>query len=184
MGEIASPSQLRLSFMRWALVAVPLILLLGIASGRLSGSGYGNPWFQALAKPEIMPPGWAFGAAWTILYILMGLALAIVLHARRARRRGLAITLFTIQLALNLAWSPLFFGAHKVVASFWLLVAILITASVTTLLFRRIRLSAALLMLPYLAWLIFATMLTFEIHRLNPQAEMLAPDVSSTQINL
>jgi tryptophan-rich sensory protein len=184
LGEIASPSQLRLSFLRWALVAVPLILLLGIGSGRLSGSSYGNPWFQALTKPEFMPPGWAFGAAWTILYAMMGFALAMVLHARRARQRRMAITLFALQLVLNLAWSPLFFGAHKVVPAFWLLVAILISATATTLLFRRIRPAAALLMVPYLAWLIFATVLNFEIHRLNPQAETLAPGTSSTQINL
>jgi tryptophan-rich sensory protein len=115
---------------------------------------------------------------------MMGFALAMVLHARRARQRRMAITLFALQLVLNLAWSPLFFGAHKVVPAFWLLVAILISATATTLLFRRIRPAAALLMVPYLAWLIFATVLNFEIHRLNPQAETLAPGTSSTQINL
>ena len=184
MGEIASPSQLRMSFLRSALFTVPLVLLLGIGSGRLSGSGYGNPWFDALTKPDFMPAGWVFGAAWTILYVMLGLALAIVLHARRARGRGLAIALFVVQLAMNLAWSPLFFAAHEVDAAFWLIVAIFVTAAVATWLFARIRLSAGLLMLPYLAWLIFAGLLTFEIGRLNPEAEMLAPGGSSTQIAL
>jgi benzodiazapine receptor len=184
MGEIASPSQLRLSFLRWALFTVPLVLLLGIGSGRLSGSGYGNPWFDALVKPDIMPPGWAFGAAWTIIYILMGISLAIILHARRARGRKSAIALFVVQLALNLAWSPLFFGAHRVEAAFWLALALIGLAALTTISFARIRQGAGLLMLPYIAWLVFAALLTFEIHRLNPDAEALAPAGSSTQIAL
>jgi hypothetical protein len=54
----------------------------------------GNAWFDALEKPAIMPPGWVFGLAWTILYILLGLALALILHARGARGRGLALALF------------------------------------------------------------------------------------------
>lgn len=184
MGEIASPSQLRMALLRWALFTVPLVLFLGIASGRLSGSGYGNPWFDALAKPGIMPPAWVFGLAWTILYVLMGVSLAIILHARRARGRKWAIILFVIQLALNLAWAPLFFAAHQVSAAFWLTVALVTLAAVMTMLFARIRPSAGLLMLPYVAWLVFAALLVFEIQRLNPDAEALAPGGPSTQIAL
>ena len=74
MNEIASQGQLRLAYLRWALVTVPAIVFLGFLSGRLANSGYGNRWFDALDKPPLMPPGWAFGAAWTILYVLMALA--------------------------------------------------------------------------------------------------------------
>src|SRR5215213_2125258 len=98
MTGIASRAQLRMSFLRYALVTVPAILLLGTVSGRASGAGAGNAWFEALIKPDFMPPGWLFGAAWTILYILLGLALAMILHARGARGRGLAIGLFLAQL--------------------------------------------------------------------------------------
>jgi tryptophan-rich sensory protein len=184
MGEIASPSQLRMSFLRWALFTVPLVLLLGIGSGRLSGSGAGNRWFDALVKPDMMPESWVFGLAWTLIYILLGIAIAIILHARRARGRGLAITFFVIQLAMNLAWSPLFFSAHEVKAAFWLIVALIAVASITTMAFARIRIGAGLLMLPYVAWLVFAALLTFQIDRLNPDAETLAPGASSTQIAL
>lgn len=184
MGEIALPSQLRMSFLRWALFTVPLVLFLGIASGRLSGSGYDNPWFDALAKPGIMPPDWAFGLVWTILYVLMGVSLAIILHARRARGRKPAILLFVVQLALNLAWSPLFFGAHRVAVAFWLTVALVVLVALMTMSFARIRRSAGLLMIPYVAWLVFAALLVFEIHRLNPDAEALAPGGASTQIAL
>lgn len=184
MGEIASPSQLRMSFLRWALFTVPLIVLLGVGSGELAGSGYGNRWFASLAKPEIMPPGWVFGLTWTLLYILMGLALAVILHARRAKGRGLAIAIFIVQLAMNLAWSPLFFTLHEVQAAFWLIVALVVLAAITAILFARIRTSAGLLMLPYVAWLVFAALLNFQIGQLNPDAETLAPGSTSTQIAL
>jgi tryptophan-rich sensory protein len=99
-----------MSFLRYALVTVPLVLLLGTISGRLANSGYGNAWFDAIRKPALMPPGSVFGVAWTILYILLGLALALILHAKGARGRGVALGFFAAQLVLNYAWSPLFFA--------------------------------------------------------------------------
>lgn len=182
MNEIASPGQLRLAYLRWALVTVPAIVFLGFLSGRLANSGYGNRWFDALAKPDFMPPGWAFGVAWTILYIFMGLALAIVIHARGARKRGLAIALFLAQLLLNLLWSPLFFRAHQVDNALVLIVVLFILVAITSLLFWRIRRVAGLLLLPYLAWLGFASALNYEIGRLNPDAETLVAPALRTQI--
>ena len=182
MNEIASPGQLRLAYLRWALVTVPAILFLGFLSGRLANSGYGNRWFDALAKPDFMPPGGAFGAAWTILYVLMALALAMVIHARGAKGRGVAILLFLVQLALNLVWSPLFFRAHQVENALVLLLVLVATVAVTTLIFWRIRRPAGLLMLPYLAWLVFAAALNYEIGRLNPGAETLVAPALKTQI--
>src|SRR3546814_4550857 len=76
MTEIASRAQLRLSFLRWAVVTVPLVLFLGFLSGRLVPSGSENEWYAALAKPSMTPPGWMFPVAWTILYVLEGVALA------------------------------------------------------------------------------------------------------------
>lgn len=184
MGEIASRGQLRMAFLRWALVTVPLVLLLGFASGILSNSGDGNIWFALLAKPAFMPPAWTFGVAWTVCYILMGLALAFVLSARGARWRGVAIALFVLQLALVLAWSPLFFGAHKVGAALILIVVLAIAVALTSWRFARIRPLAGALMLPYLAWLLFAAFLNYTISQLNPDAEVLAPDGMSTQITL
>jgi len=184
MSEIASTGQLRMVFLRYALVAVPLVLLLGLASGMLAGSGYDNAWFAALAKPAIMPPARAFPVAWSILYVMQGIALAIVLQARGAAGRTAATTAFVIQLLLNLAWSPLFFAAHHVEAALVLIVAIFVAAAVTALLFWRVRPVAGVLMLPYLAWLLFAGVLNYEIMRLNPGAEALAPKPASTQISL
>jgi translocator protein len=184
MTEIASRAQLRMSFLRYALVTVPLVLLLGIVSGRISNSGYGNAWFDALVKPAAMPEGWVFGAAWTTLYILLGLALALVLHARGAKGRGKALTLFGLQLILNYSWSPIFFAFHEVRLALMVIVAMLVISVATALLFGRIRRVAGLLMLPYLAWLVFAAWLTFQIMVLNPGAETLVPGGSSTNIEI
>jgi translocator protein len=182
MSEIASPGQLRWSLARWALVTVPTIVVLGSLMGALSNSGNDNGWYALLIRPSIQPPGWLFGVAWPILYAMMAFAFAMILNARGARGRGPAITAFLVQLAANFAWSPLMFGAHQVTAAFWLLIFILVAAVVTTVLFRRIRPVAALLMLPYLAWLSFASVLAYETDRLNPDAETLAPPAASTNI--
>ena len=182
MNEIASPGQLRLAYLRWALVAVPAIVLLGFLSGKLANSGYGNRWFAALTKPAIMPPAWLFPVAWTILYVLMGLALAVVLHARGAKGRGIAVGLFLVQLLLNLAWSPLFFRAHQVGDALFLLLGLCLLVALLVWLFARIRAAAGLLLIPYLAWLAFAAFLTYEIRQLNPDAETLVAPALNTQI--
>lgn len=171
-----------MSLLRWVLFVVPVVVLLGFLSGQVAGSTEENRWFQALVKPDAQPPGWVFGAAWTVLYIMMGTAFAMILHARSAPLRGLAILLFLLQYAMNLLWSPLFFGMHQVSAAFWLLIGIFVAAFVTTLIFGRVRKAAAWLMVPYLAWLCFAGILNKQIIELNPRAETLVVPAASTQI--
>ncbi len=182
MNEIASQGQLRMSYVRWALFTVPAIIFLGFLSGEISNSGYGNRWFAALEKPDFMPPAWVFPAAWSFLYLLLGLAVAIILHARGARLRGIAIGLFLVQLVANYLWSPVFFRAHMVQEAFWLILFILAISVLTTWLFARIRPLAALLMLPYLGWLIFAAMLTHGIGQLNPDAPSTVVPALKTRI--
>ncbi len=184
MSELALPGQLRMSFLRVALVTVPLILFLGILSGVAAGSDPNDPWFAALAKPAGMPPAWAFPVAWTILYILIALALAMILVARGAEGRWIGVTLFILQLGLNLAWSPVFFGAHMVGAAFAIILLMILLTIATILAFARIRSRAAALMLPYLAWVCFAAWLNHSVDALNPQAETLAPAQSSAQVQL
>jgi tryptophan-rich sensory protein len=184
MTALASRGQLRMSFLRYALVTVPAVLLLGTLSGVLSNSGYGNGWFAALAKPSFMPPGWAFPVAWTILYICLGFALALILHARGARGRGAALAVFLAQLVLNYAWSPVFFGMQLIWPAFAIIAAMVALSVVAAFLFLRIRKGAALLMLPYLAWLCLAAALNYQIGRMNPEGGRVAPDASSTDIAL
>ena len=184
MSQLASPGQLRMSFARVALVTVPLILLLGIVSGAVAGSGSSNPWFASLAKPASMPPEWLFPVAWTALYILIGVALAMILAARGASGRGIAVSLFVLQFLLNLAWSPTFFAGHRIGAAFAIILLMIVATVATILAFARIRPRAALLMLPYLAWICFAAWLNHSIETLNPNAQTLAPAQSSAQVQL
>ena len=171
MSELASSGQLRAAFLRWALVLVPAIVLLGFLSGSVGGSGPGDPWFDSLAKPGTYPPSATFGIVWTILYAMMGLALAMIVTARGARRRGFAIAAFVVQLVLNLAWPPLFFGAHQISWALLLLVALDAAVMVTVMAFYRVRPRAAFLLAPYLAWVLFATLLNWQFLRLNPDAD-------------
>ena len=182
MREIASKQQLRLAFLRWAVVTVPLVLLLGFTAARLAPGGSQNAWYGALVKPRLTPPDWAFPVAWTLIYILLGLALAMILYARGARLRTLAILLFAVQLAVNLTWSPIFFGMHQVTVALCIVVAMFALTLAMAFVFARIRPLAAVLLVPYLAWLVVAFYLNYGIMDLNPGAETLAPSSSTTQI--
>ncbi len=173
MTQIASKGQLRMSLLRWALFVVPLVVILGLLSGQVAGSGEENRWYTALVKPDANPPGWLFGVVWPILYIMTGFALALVLNARSAPWRWPAVIAFLVQFAANLFWSPFFFGMHQVTGAFYLLLFIAVAAIGTTVMFGRVRLLAAWLMVPYCAWLCFAAALNYDIMRLNPGAESL-----------
>jgi tryptophan-rich sensory protein len=152
---------------RYAIATVPLILAIGIFAGRASNPGPGNGWFDTLAKPEMMPPGWAFGAAWSVLYILLGIAIALILRRRGAPGWKMAVGLFSAQMLLNFSWSPVFFGLHRPALAFVIIMLMLVLTIAAAFLFRRIDRQAAWLMVPYLAWLVFASILNFEIIELN-----------------
>lgn len=171
MNFLASREQIRASFIRWVLVCVPLCLLLGFLSGQVAGSGPGNPWFDALTKPAIYPPPATFAIVWSILYVMMGVALALVGSAWGARGRGAAIVVFAVQFLFNLAWTPTFFAAHQITGALIVVVLLDVLVLVTMVLFWRIRRLAGLLLLPYFAWTLFATALSYEFLRLNPQAD-------------
>ncbi|WP_324826992.1 TspO/MBR family protein [Qipengyuania zhejiangensis] len=169
MNMLASRGQLRASFIRWALFAVPLIVLLGFLSGTAAGPD--SAWFQALEKPAIYPePKW-FGIVWTTLYIMIGVAVALVASAWGARGRGAALEAFVVHFLLNLAWSPVFFAAQNISAALVVIGMIDITLIVVIAMFWKIRRLAALLLLPYLAWVLFATALNFQFLQLNPDAD-------------
>jgi tryptophan-rich sensory protein len=135
-----------------ALGAVVLIELAGGLSGWLSQSGYGNPWFDGLQKPSFMPPGWAFGVVWSILYALLGISVAMILAEPESDRRRVALAFFWVQLAKFVIW----------------IMALL--AAIAARQFLKIRRAAGLLMVPYLAWLVFAATLNATIEQLNPGA--------------
>ena len=158
-------------FWRIAAPAIVAIVALGSLSGFLSNSGYSNDWFAALEKPGFMPPGWMFGTVWTTLYALMGVALALVWTAEAPGERSAALRLFFLQLLVNFAWSPIFFGARMIEVGLVTILIMFALAAATAWRFGRIRPLAGWLLVPYLAWLCVATALNFEIGRLNPGAD-------------
>jgi len=161
----------RVPWWKYASVTVPAIIVLGSASGWLANSGYGNAWFDGLDKPFFMPPGWVFGIVWPILYAMLGVAVAIILAEPASPARSKALVLFVAQLALNYAWSPLFFAAHAVKLALMTIFVMAALAAMTAGQFWRIRRVAGALMLPYLAWLCFAAALNAAIETLNPGAD-------------
>ena len=154
-----------------ALVTVPVIVIIGFVMGAVSNSGFGNPWYDGLAKPAFQPPGWSFGAVWTMLYTMLGIALATILNQPPSQRRTQALGLFGTQLLVNFAWSPIFFKLHMIDIALVVIIVMLLLAAVTANLFRRIRPVAGWLLIPYLIWLCLATALNYETGRLNPGAD-------------
>ena len=170
MNMLASRGQLRASFIRWALFLVPLCVLLGFLSGQV-GAGPESAWFEALVKPDIFPePKW-FGIIWTILYIMIGLSVALVASAWGARGRTAALWVFAGHFALNLAWTPTFFAMQQITLALFLIIAIVLSLLLVVALFWKVRGLAAFLLLPYLAWVCFAMLLNYEFVRLNPNAD-------------
>ena len=125
-------------------------------------------WYKTLSKPWFNPPNWAFPVAWTILFVLMGVAFWRVLRrAPQTPLRTLAVCLFVAQLALNVGWSVAFFAGHSpihglvVIVPFWLLIV------ATAWVFGRIDRPAGWLLVPYGLWVAFAIVLNAAIWRMN-----------------
>jgi benzodiazapine receptor len=159
------------------LAAAPLVA--GTAVGLVTNAR-GMRWYRSLAKPSWTPPDAVFGPVWTVLYVLMGIAASIVARAGRERlpaglalprrRADLALALFGVQLVLNLLWSVVFFGARQVRPAGVEIAVLWASIVATVVAFARVRLLAALLLLPYLAWTTFAALLNADLIRRNPRA--------------
>ncbi|MFC7140709.1 TspO/MBR family protein [Halosimplex aquaticum] len=152
---------------------IVLVNVVGAAPAVLSGPG--SAWFQALAKPAIYPPPWLFGVVWTLLFTLMGVALALVWLSDGTgdgdgagwSARRLALALFAGQMALNVAWTPAFFAAENLLAELVVIIALWPAVVATIWAFGRVDRRAALLLVPYLAWVTFAAALNYQFWALN-----------------
>ena len=152
-------------------MAVPLIVSIGLVIGVVSNNGLGNAWYAPLEKPAFQPPGWMFGVVWTVLYAMMGIALAAIANEPSSRQRKFALGLFVAQLALNFAWSPIFFAGGMIDVGFLILLVMDVLVTMAIIACWRIRPLAGALLIPYLAWLCVATALNHETGRLNPGAD-------------
>ena len=142
-------------------------LLAGVI-GTMLGGPMPDPWYAGLAKPAFNPPGWIFGPVWTTLYILMGIAAWRVSLAPPSPLRQTALIVFVAQLALNAAWSGIFFGLHEIGWALAELAVLWGFILVTIGLFARLSKLSAALLLPYLGWVTFAGVLNFMLWQMNP----------------
>jgi tryptophan-rich sensory protein len=149
-----------------------LVVSLGVcygaaAVGGLSTAGAVKDWYLALAKPPWTPPAWVFGPVWTVLYGMMAAAAWLIWRQRHQRRVAVPIILFAVQLALNSAWSPLFFGLRHPGLALADIVLLWLALAATVWLFLKRRLVAGVLLAPYLLWVSFAAALNLAIWRMN-----------------
>jgi len=142
------------------------VTALGFVSSLFMG-GLGD-WYPSLDKPFFTPPNWLFGPVWTVLYLMMGVALWLVVREGLAPGKlKLAAILFGVQLALNLAWSPVFFGARSAAGGLVVILVLWAAIVATVVAFARVRPLAAWLLAPYLVWVSYATALNGAIVALN-----------------
>lgn len=143
-------------------VGVPLAAGVGVGAG-LKDDVKG--WYKSLSKPDWNPPNWVFGPVWSALYTAMGYSSYLVWKSGGG---AVPLTLYGIQLVLNLAWSPLFFKQHEIGFALADITALLGVLTATVVKFHAVDPAAAYIMLPYLGWTTFATVLTIDIYRRNP----------------
>ncbi|MEQ1517468.1 MAG: TspO/MBR family protein [Usitatibacteraceae bacterium] len=124
-------------------------------------------WYAALEKPSFNPPSWLFAPVWTLLYVAMGTAAWRIWRLSPSVERTWALRNFGVQLLLNAAWSPMFFGAHSLGGGLFVIVCMLIAIAVTIQSFHPLDKPAAWLLAPYLAWVSFATLLNVALLTLN-----------------
>jgi tryptophan-rich sensory protein len=125
-------------------------------------------WYAGLVKPSFNPPNWVFAPVWTTLYVLMGIAAFLVYEkgwGRSEVRRALGV--FAVQLLLNALWSIVFFGAHMILGAAVLIVVLWVMIAASILFFSRISKAAAYLLIPYILWVSFATVLNISLYVLN-----------------
>ena len=153
---------------------VKLLISLGIsfaagAIGSLATTPNIPNWYQTLDKPAFNPPNWVFGPVWTLLYILMGIALYLVWTSpiKQKQTKLIQYAWFGVQLILNALWSIVFFGWHFTGLGIVIIFALLASILVTARLFWPISHTAAYLLAPYVAWVSFASTLNIAIAALN-----------------
>ena len=148
---------------------VALIISLALVAALAAFGGRFGPgaWYQQLAKPAWTPPNWLFGPVWTALYIMMAVAAWLVWKSDAGGAMRAALAVYAVQLVLNALWSLAFFGLHRIGLALIDIIALWVFILATVLFFRRVSVTAAVLMLPYLAWVAFAAVLNLSLWRLN-----------------
>lgn len=156
---------------QWINLLYALVAIIAVAAASIIGqiATYPSlvPWYASLTKPAFNPPNWIFGPIWTILYVLMALAVWRILLLPSGSARRTALILFFAQLTLNAAWSWLFFAAKSPFLGLVDIVPQLVLIVTTTVAFHRLDRFAAYCLVPLMVWVAFATVLNVSIWLLN-----------------
>ena len=145
-------------------------LIITLGTGAIAGFATASNidgWYASISKPGFNPPNWIFGPVWTILYVLMGIALSMVLKQPSSLYKSNALWLFAIQLFLNFCWSFIFFYFHRIgfalveICTLWIFIVLTIIS------FSKLNKTAAWLMVPYICWVSFAVILNASIYSIN-----------------
>jgi tryptophan-rich sensory protein len=157
-----SVSRQIIGLLGWLLLSFAAAVIGAVASAE-AGSFY-----EQLVRPGWAPPGWLFAPVWSVLYALMGFSAWLVWRVHGFEEGGNALTLFIVQLGANALWTWVFFGWHLGALAFAEIILLWCLIVATAASFRRLNALAAVLLLPYLAWVTFASALTFSTWQLNP----------------
>jgi tryptophan-rich sensory protein len=149
-------------------IVVVICLVVGYVSGMVTRASI-TTWYPTLVKPSFNPPNWIFAPVWTSLYIMMGIAAGLVWNQITSNKEVVtkALQFFAVQLVLNALWSYLFFGLHNLMLATIEVVLLWLIIFETYSQFSKINKTASYLLLPYLAWVSFASVLTASIWWLN-----------------
>ena len=147
-------------------VAIAIVFAAAAAGGTATSSSVGT-WYAGLQKPSFNPPAWVFGPVWSVLYLTMAVAAWLVWLKRGFADAQLPLALFGLQLALNMAWSVLFFGLRSPGLGMADIVLLWLAIVATLVAFWRVSPTAGALLLPYLAWVSFAAVLNYSLWTLN-----------------
>lgn len=122
-------------------------------------------WYATLTKPSFSPPNWLFGPAWTILFLLMAISLYLIWQSKENKKAALWV--FAIQLALNILWSVIFFGQQQPFIAFIEIIILWLAILMNIIYFYRVNKTAGLLLVPYILWVSFASVLNYVVWQLN-----------------
>lgn len=149
------------------IIALAIPLIIGLSGGAFTAAEIPN-WYAKLNKPSWQPPNWLFGPVWTTLYVLMGIALYLVWKSDVAQSiKQTAFILFAVQLTLNFFWSIVFFNQHQVGWAMAEIIVLWVFILFTIFSFSKINNTAAWLLVPYISWVSFASLLNYTIWKLN-----------------
>lgn len=164
---IGGESQVTKPSVAGGLSALAVWLLLCFGAAAVGGFFRPGDWYATLQKPSWNPPGWVFGPVWTTLYTMMAVAAWLVWRRGGFLGQRFALSLFLMQLALNAAWSPLFFGLQNPGLAFIDVVLLWFVLLATSLAFWKVRPLPGALLVPYLTWVTFASVLNGVVWRMN-----------------